>query len=106
MNTPGPYIISTDKQLLDIAVIHDFLSNRSYWGHGRSMETVSKSIEHSLCFGVYTQSEGKQAGFARVVTDFTIFAWVMDVFILEEYRGNGLGKLLMQSIRNYPELAE
>ena len=85
------FYISTDKSLLDIDTIHDFLSNRSYWAKGRSRETVEKSIAGSMCFGVF-DAENKQAGFARVVTDYAMFAWLLDVFILEDYRGKGLGK--------------
>lgn len=99
------YSISTDKSLLDIAVIHSYLSERSYWAQGRTIEKVKRSVEHSLCFGMYTR-EGKQIGFARVVTDFALFGYVMDVFILEEYRGKGLGKQLIEAIITHPDLQE
>jgi GNAT superfamily N-acetyltransferase len=93
---------STDKSKLDIELIHDYLSNKSYWAKGRSIETIKRSIEHSLCFGVY---DGKaQVGFARVVTDYAVFAWVMDVFILEAYKKIGLGKKLMHYLTHYKEL--
>jgi GNAT superfamily N-acetyltransferase len=95
--------ISTDKNLLDIPMIHQFLSNRSYWAKGRSLETVTNSIENSMCVGVYLET-GKQIGFARIVTDYAIFGWIMDVFILEEYRGKAYGKQLMNYIVNCPEL--
>jgi len=94
--------ISTDKSKLDIKLIHNFLSNEAYWAKGRNMETVRKSIDNSLCFGVYHGD--KQIGFGRVVTDFSVFAWIMDVFILDDYRRNGLGKLLMDTIMNYEQL--
>ncbi|GET31460.1 N-acetyltransferase [Prolixibacter bellariivorans] len=94
--------ISNDKSLLDLEMIHDFLTNRSYWAKGRSMETVKRSVENSLCFGVY--ENGKQVGFARVVTDYAVFAWLLDVFILEEYRGRGLSKQLMSAIISHPNL--
>ena len=97
------YFISTDKSKLDVEMIQDFLTNRSYWAKGRPVETIRKSIEHSLCFGLYNR-EGKQLGFGRVVTDFAVFAWILDVFILEEYRGKGLGKMLMEYIMVHPEL--
>lgn len=97
------FFISTDKSKLDLQKIHDYLTNRSYWAKGRSLITLQKGIENSLCFGLYSP-EGSQAGFARVLSDFAVFAWVMDVFILEEYRGKGLGKLLMKHIMEYPEL--
>lgn len=97
------YSISTDKSLLDIAVIHNYLSERSYWAQGRTVEKVKLSIDHSLCFGMYTQG-GQQTGFARVVTDFALFGYVMDVFILEEYRGKNLGKQLIKAIITHPDL--
>ncbi len=92
-------IISTDKAKLDIPTIHDYLSNRSYWGKGRTIETVLKSIENSLCFGIY-DNDNQLAGFARVVTDFTIFAYLLDLFILEGHRKCGLGKWLVDHIVN------
>ena len=95
--------ISTNKSLLDIPMIHQYLSERSYWAKGRSLEAVQKSIENSLCFGVYDEN-GKQLAFARVVTDYAIFGWLMDVFVLEEYRGSGIGKQLMEAIVNHPDL--
>lgn len=97
------FIISTDKTKLDFEVIEAFLSERSYWAQGRTPAAIRKSVENSLCFGVYNP-EGKQAGFARVITDYVVFAWVLDVFILEEYRGNGLGKMLIKTITEFPEL--
>ncbi len=97
------YFISTDKSKLDILAIHDFLSNRSYWGKGRTIETVQKSIENSICFGAYDRCN-RQAGFARVLTDFTVFAYLLDVFILEDYRKKGIGKQLIDHILNDPAL--
>jgi ribosomal protein S18 acetylase RimI-like enzyme len=97
------YAVSTDKGKLNIQIIHQCLSERSYWAKGRSFETVRRSFENSLCFGVYAKNN-VMAGFARVVTDKAVFAYVMDVFILEEYRGRGLGKRLMESVMNHPEL--
>lgn len=96
-------IISTDRNRLDIQMIHQFLNERSYWAKGRSLETIRKSIENSLCFGVYDVS-GKQLGFARVATDYAVFGWLMDVFILEEYRGQGLGKLLIEAVTGHSAL--
>jgi ribosomal protein S18 acetylase RimI-like enzyme len=93
------YIISTDKLKLDVGVIHDFLSNKSYWGKGRTVAAVRKTIDNSLCFGVYDKKD-RLVGFARVVTDLTIFAYLMDVFIVEEHRGRGLGKQLIDHIIN------
>lgn len=96
------YYISTDKSKLDIDLIFWFLSKESYWAQNRSIETIRRSIENSLCFGVF-QGE-RQIGFARVVTDYAVFAWILDVFILEEFRQLGLGKMLMSSIMNHEDL--
>jgi GNAT superfamily N-acetyltransferase len=97
----GEYIISTDKRRLDLSVVHGFLT-ASYWAAGIPLEIVKKSIEHSLSFGVYKGD--KQVGFARVITDYATFAYIGDVFILEDYHGQGLSKWLMQVIADYPEL--
>ena len=91
--------ISTDKNKLDVTAIHDYLCNRSYWGQGRTIETVRKSINNSLCFGMYDKN-AHFAGFARVVTDYTVFAYLMDLFILENFRNRGLGKKLVDHIVN------
>lgn len=99
----GEYVISTDKHLLDIPGIHSFLKT-SYWAEGIPFETVKKSIEHSLNFGVYTQ--GKQIGFARVITDYATYAYIGDVYILEYFRGQGLSKWLMCVIADHPELQD
>ncbi len=96
------YEISTDKTRLDPAMIHDFLANRSYWAAGIPFSVVKKSIENSLCFGVYHR--GKQVGFARVITDYATTAYIGDVFILEPYRGRGLGKRLVKAIVEHAEL--
>lgn len=97
------YIISTYKNKLDIKAIHDFLTNRSYWAKGRSLETVKRSIDNSLCFGMYDNSD-RLIGFARAVTDFATYAYIMDVFILEDFRNNGLGKKLVEGIVQHPDL--
>jgi GNAT superfamily N-acetyltransferase len=96
------YKISTDQELLDLDLIHDYLCNESYWSKGITKEKVQRSIENSMCFGVY--KDGKQVGLARVVTDKAIFAYLCDVFILDEYRGYGLSKWLLQTILAHPEL--
>jgi len=95
-------LISDDRALLDRALIHRFLSERTYWAPGVPREIVERAIDHSLCFGVY--KSGKQIGFARVVTDFATFAWLADVFILEEERGKGLSKKLVAAIQAHPKL--
>lgn len=94
--------ISTDKALLDVAMIHAFLANHSYWVAGISRDNVEKSIRNSLCFGAY--ASGRQIGFARIVTDYVRFAHLMDVFVLPEFRGQGISKLLMEHILSHPEL--
>src|SRR5258708_12834006 len=98
----GDYEISTDPARLDIALIHDFLSNSSYWATGRTREVVQRSIENSFPFGIY---QGKaQVGFARVVTDYATFAWIADVFILPEHCGGTLSKWLMEVMPAHPQL--
>lgn len=95
------YTISTDKRKLNIEVIHRFLST-SYWANKRPLEIVRKSIENSLCYGIYFHNE--QIGFCRVVTDFATFAYLADVFVLENHRGKGLSKWLMGCVMKHPEL--
>lgn len=94
--------ISTDKSRLDIELIHNYLTNESYWAKGRSIEKVKLSIENSICFGVYLDEA--QIGFARVVTDYAVFAWILDVFILKDFQGRGYGKKLMNTIMNQNNL--
>jgi GNAT superfamily N-acetyltransferase len=98
----GSFRISTDPAQLDLALIHEFLSHRSYWAAGIPLEIVRRSIENSLCFGMYQGQ--RQVGFARVVTDKSTFAYLGDVFVLEEFRGRGLSKWLMQQIVSHPDL--
>ena len=96
------FLISTDRAKLDLDSIHAFLS-RSFWdSEGISRETVERAIRSSLCFGVYDGQQ--QIGFARVVTDAATFAYLCDDYILESYRGRGLGKWLMECILSHPEL--
>jgi GNAT superfamily N-acetyltransferase len=97
------FIISTDKSKLNIELIEEFLQNKSYWAKGRSSETIKRSINNSLCFGVYSD-QNEQVGFARVISDYSVFAWVLDLFIIEEYRKKGLSKLLMEEIMSHPNL--
>lgn len=95
------YTVSTDKTLLDRALIHQVLTT-SYWAEGRSLETVNASIDGSLCFGLY--ADDAQVGFARVVTDYATVALLADVFVLESYRGKGLGKRLLEAVLTHPPL--
>jgi GNAT superfamily N-acetyltransferase len=97
----GKFLISTEQSMLDLDVIHGFLAE-SYWAAGVSRETVARSIENSLCFGVY--HDARQIGFARVISDYATFAYIADVFVLEPYRGRGLAKELMATILSHPDL--
>ncbi|MGE5123129.1 MAG: GNAT family N-acetyltransferase [Acidobacteriaceae bacterium] len=96
------YTISTDKARLDLGMIHHFLYTTAYWSVGRPMDMVRKSIDNSLCFGVYDGDN--QVGFARLVTDYATFGWICDVFIQASYRGRGLGKWLVECIMDHPEI--
>jgi GNAT superfamily N-acetyltransferase len=97
----GEYTISTNKAQLDIDLIHRFLDT-SYWAAGRSVETIRRSIENSIPFGIYKGDQ--QVGFARVITDYATFAWIADVFVMEQHRGQGLSIWLMEVIIAHPEL--
>jgi GNAT superfamily N-acetyltransferase len=99
----GEFVISTDPARLDLDVVHRFLANSSYWAKGIPRDVVARSIEHSLCFGVY-DGRCAQVGFARVISDFATYAYVADVFVLESHRGHGLGKGLMAFIVQHPAL--
>jgi len=96
------YLISTDPARLDIAVIHQYLSKESYWAQNIPKEVVQRSIDHSLCFGLYYNEQ--QIGFARLVTDRATFAYLADVFILPGHRGKGLSKWLMENIHAHPDV--
>ncbi len=96
------YSISTDKSLLDLAVIHHFLSQESYWAKNMPLELVRKAVDNSLCFGIYDNDQ--QVGFARVITDYTTFAYLSDVFVVKDHRGQGLSKRLVQYIIDHPDL--
>jgi N-acetylglutamate synthase-like GNAT family acetyltransferase len=100
-------MISTDKALLNFDIIHEFISQESYWGMGRSRELMEKAMNNSAyCFGVYQDQDSlrKQIGFARVVTDSITFGYLADVFILREHQGKGIGKWLIETIVNHSEL--
>jgi GNAT superfamily N-acetyltransferase len=99
--TSAPIAVDTDKSRLDVAMIYRFLST-SYWARGIPLEVVERSIAGSLCFGLY---EGeRQVGFARVVSDGATFAYLADVFVLEECRGRGHSKALMVAVLAHPSL--
>lgn len=98
----GEYAISTERERLDVGVIHAYL-RRSYWAPDRTRDRVLQSLNESLCFGLY-HSSGAQVGFARVVTDYVAIAFLADVFVLEEHRGKGLGVWLVGVATGLPEL--
>jgi len=98
------YFLSTDKALLSLDVIYGYLS-RSYWAAERPREVVTASVENSLCIGAYAP-DGTQVGFARAVTDHATMYWLADVFVLEEQRGKGLGKWMVGSFLDMPELKD
>ncbi len=99
--TKDGFSLGTDPAQLDIDVIHNFLTN-SYWAWGIPRDVVVRSIENSLCFGIY---EGpRQVGFARVISDFATYAYIGDVFILESHRGRGLSQWMMEAIVSHPKL--
>ncbi len=96
------FIISDDKNLLNVDYVHDYISNKSYWAKNIPIEIVRKSIDGSICFGLYEKE--KQIGFARIVSDKATFAYLADVFIDENYRGKGLSKWLIEVIINHHDL--
>ncbi|MCC2548245.1 GNAT family N-acetyltransferase [Hymenobacter sp. BT175] len=97
------YTVSTDPDRLDVGAIHRFLAEDSYWAQNMPRPLLERAIANSLCFGLYT-ADGQQAGFARVVTDLATFAWLCDVFVLPEFRGQGLSKWLMEAVWAHPDL--
>lgn len=97
------YLISTDKRKLQRKVIHHFLTN-SYWDKGCSFVIVQKKIRNSYCYGIY--HDKKQIGFCRVISDFITFSYLLDVFVIEEYRGRGLSKWLMRCVMKHPDLGK
>jgi GNAT superfamily N-acetyltransferase len=101
--TRAPYTISTDRDRLNISMIHRFLSEEAFWALGRPLEVVQRSLENSLCFGVYDGQ--RQVGFARLITDYATFGWLDDVFILPEYRGRGLAKWLVECVVSHPQVS-
>jgi GNAT superfamily N-acetyltransferase len=99
--TQQPFSVSTERGQMDIDVIHRYLA-RSYWSPGIPREIVLRAMDHSICFGLFHATE--QIGFARIVSDWATFAYLADVFVLEEWRGRGLSKFLMSCIMQHPEL--
>ena len=97
---PDGHAIDTDRGRLDVARVHDWISNDAYWARGRSRELMERAIEGSTCFGVYA-SDGQQVAFARIVTDHATFAWLCDVYVAREARGRGIGTWLVRTIREH-----
>ncbi len=97
----GAFTVSSDRTLIDLDVVHGFLTE-CYWAKGIPREIVARSIENSLCFGMY--AAGKQVGFARVISDYATYAYIGNVFVLEPFRGRGLGKWLMECVMRHPRL--
>lgn len=107
MPTPDEYFVSTDPAFLDVTAIHAYLA-RSYWAEGIPFTVVERSLAHSLCFGLYHRRPGvskpDQVGLARVVTDRATYAYLCDVYVLEDHRAKGLSTLLMREVMQHPEL--
>ena len=95
--------VSTDKNKLNIDLIFNFLNKEAYWTKNRSRNTIEKSIENSLCFGVY-DNENNQVGFARIITDYAVYAYILDLFMVSSHRKQGLGKLLISQMLSNPDL--
>lgn len=93
------YLVSTDREKLDVQAIHRYLT-RSGWAKGIEPNIVSASIENSLNFGLYHNE--RQIGFARLITDYATFAYLCDVYVLEEYQGEGLGRWVIECVHNHP----
>ena len=99
----GEFLVSTNLEKLDLLFTHQWLANEAYWSKGLPFKVFKRMLNHSLCFGLYHRS-GNQVGFGRVVTDYATFAWLTDVFIIDEFRGKGLSVFLMNCILDHPEL--
>ena len=102
----GDYVISTDPERLDLPLVYRFLSEDAYWSPGVPLDVVERALANSIVFGLYRVSgQGwEQAGLARIVSDRATFAWLCDVFVLPEHRGEGLGKWLMECVKSHPDL--
>ncbi len=93
--------VSTDKTKLDILFVQNFLKD-VYWAAGRTIDEVQTKIDSSFCFGIYLDE--KQIGFCRVITDYVVFAYVMDVFIIQEHRGKGYSSILINAMMTESQL--
>ena len=99
----GDYLISDDPARLDVDAVHTYLSQESYWARSVTREVVERSLQHSLCLGIYTTA-GAQVGLVRVVTDYATFAWLCDVYVLDAHRKQGLSKAAMRAAVEHPRL--
>jgi GNAT superfamily N-acetyltransferase len=99
----GEFVVSTDPSRLDVPAIHRWLSEESYWARGVPLDVVRRGIEGSLNFGLYDDG-GRTIGLVRIISDYASFAYVCDVFVLDEYRGRGLGVWLMECVAAHPRL--
>jgi GNAT superfamily N-acetyltransferase len=97
----GRFVVTTDRSRIDLTLTHEFLT-RAYWAEGIPRALVARSLEHSLPFGIFEGSA--QVGFARVITDYSTFAYLADVFVVPSHRGRGLGKLLIECVLKHPDL--
>lgn len=93
--------ITTDSARVDVELVHGFL-NTTYWAAGRTRDVVERSIRNSLCFSAFRGS--RQVGFGRVITDRAVFAYIADVFVVPEFRGQGIGKELVRSMLEHADL--
>jgi hypothetical protein len=103
----GEYLVSTNTTQLNVPFVHRFLSQSTYWAQQRPLAVVEKSIDNSLCFGLYVDgAQRTQVGFARVVTDHATFAWLCDVFVVDAHRNRGLSKWLVECVMAHPDLQD
>ena len=102
---PGGYWASDERELIDVARVHAWLSQEAYWARGRRYDVVAASIEHSLVIGLYA-ADGSQAGFARYVTDYATFGWLCDVFVDSAHRAAGLGSFLVATATEHPAVRD
>jgi GNAT superfamily N-acetyltransferase len=101
---PGGYWASDNPSLIDVDLVHGWISEESYWAPGRPHDVMARSIENSLVLGLFTRN-GEQVGFARFVTDRATFAWLCDVFVAAGHRGGGVGSFLVQASVEHPDVA-
>ena len=105
---PDGFVLDDDPRRVDLDAVHDYLANDSYWAKGRPREMVARSIEGSArVIGLYLEDDGsgRQVGFARIVSDQVTFAWLADVYVLDEFRGRGLGvELVRWAVESGPQM--